>query len=55
MKEKRGIQRRRTLKVGRICIDDKSTIDCPVRDLSNAGVSLEIENAIASPIDLPCL
>src|SRR3974390_1333551 len=41
--EKRGTQRRRTLKAGTICIDDKSTIDYLLRDLSNAGASLEIE------------
>jgi len=49
MNEKRGIQRRRTLKAGTICIDDKSTIDCLVRDLSNAGAFFEIENAIGIP------
>ena len=49
MNEKRGTQRRRTLKTGTICIDDKSTIDCLVRDLSNAEASLEIENTIGIP------
>jgi hypothetical protein len=39
MNEKRGIQRRRTLKSGTIRIDDKFTIDCLVRDLSKAGAS----------------
>jgi hypothetical protein len=34
------------LKAGTICIDDKSTIDYLLRDLSNAGASLEMENAI---------
>jgi len=49
MNEKRGIQRRRALKAGTIRIDDKSTIDCVVRDLSNEGASLEIENPIGIP------
>jgi len=30
-------------------VEDESTIDCVVRDLSNAGASLEIENAIGIP------
>ena len=37
------------MRPGTICIDDKSTIDCVVRDLSNAGASLEIENTIGIP------
>ena len=49
MNEKRGMQRHRTLKAGTICIDDKSTIDCVVRDLSNTGTSLEIESPIGIP------
>ena len=49
MNEKREIQRRRALKAGTIRIDDKSTIDCVVRDLSNEGASLEIENPIGIP------
>jgi hypothetical protein len=49
MNEKRGIKRRRRLKAGVIRIDDKSTIDCVVRDLSNAGASLEIESPIGIP------
>jgi len=48
MNEKRGIKRRRR-KAGVICIDDKSTIDCVVRDLSNARASLEIESPIGIP------
>jgi len=49
MNERREIQRRRTLKAGTIRIDDKSTIDCVVRDLSNKGASLEIESPIGIP------
>jgi hypothetical protein len=32
-----------------ICIDNKSTIACVVRDLSNTGASLEIESPIGIP------
>jgi hypothetical protein len=49
MNEKREIQRRQRLNAGVICIDDKSTIDCVVRDLSNAGAALEIESPIGIP------
>jgi hypothetical protein len=49
MNEKREIQRRRALKTGTICIDNKSTIDCVVRDLSNTGAFLEIESPIGIP------
>ena len=49
MNEKRGIKRRRRLKAGAICIDDKCTIDCVVRNLSNKGASLEIESPIGIP------
>jgi len=49
MNEKRETQRRRKLKSGVICIDDKSTIDCVVRNLSKKGASLEIESPIGIP------
>ena len=49
MEEKRKVQRHRTLKAGHIAINRAGTIDCRVRNLSEAGACLEV----ASPIGIP--
>lgn len=49
MEEKRKVQRHRTLKAGHIAFNRAGTIDCRVRNLSEAGACLEV----ASPIGIP--
>jgi hypothetical protein len=41
--------RRRTLKAGKIMINNKSIIDCTVRNLTYKGASLEV----GSPVGIP--
>jgi PilZ domain-containing protein len=45
----RTAQRQRTYKGGRIHLRHASTIDCLVRNLSDAGASLEIESPVGIP------
>ena len=48
--EHRGVQRHRTLKGGRIVFNDgRSTIDCTVRNLSEAGAKLDVSSVVGVP------
>ncbi|HWA18069.1 MAG TPA: PilZ domain-containing protein [Devosia sp.] len=50
MDEKRASPRRRVLKAGRIVFNDKqSVINCTVRNLSETGALLKVENALSVP------
>jgi hypothetical protein len=49
MAERRKETRRRTFKAGKIMIDDKSIIDCMVRNLTYKGANLEV----GSPVGIP--
>jgi hypothetical protein len=49
MEEHRKETRRRTLKAGKIIIDDKSVIDCTIRNLTNKGASLEVGSSVGIP------
>jgi hypothetical protein len=47
---KRGEARQKVLKVGRIVLDDLSTLDCGVRDLSATGAKLIIANPLVPDV-----
>jgi hypothetical protein len=49
MEERRSDSRRRPLKAGKITIEDKSVIDCRVRNFTRKGACLELER----PINIP--
>ncbi|HWA20112.1 MAG TPA: PilZ domain-containing protein [Devosia sp.] len=50
MTEKRAVQRRPTLKGGRIVFNGgRSTIDCTVRNLSDQGARLQVASVIGIP------
>jgi hypothetical protein len=48
MADKRNVPRHRVLKAGKIEFRG-STIDCTVRDVSNAGAALEVESPVGIP------
>ena len=48
--EKRGVQRRSTLKGGKIVFNaGRSTIDCMVRNLSSTGAKLTVNSVVGIP------
>lgn len=48
--EKRGVQRRSTLKTGKIVFNaGRSTIDCTVRNLSSTGAKLQVNSVVGIP------
>jgi hypothetical protein len=49
MEERQTDSRRRPLKAGKITIEDKSVIDCRVRNFTRKGACLELER----PINIP--
>jgi len=50
MDERRGAPRHRVLKTGKIVLaDGTSVIDCTVRNLSETGALISVENAVVMP------
>jgi hypothetical protein len=49
MNEHRKQQRQRVLKAGMIALDGGAAVDCIVRNISEAGASLEIESPVGIP------
>lgn len=49
MDSQRGLQRRRTLKQGKVVLTDSTVLDCLIRDMSEAGARLEF----GAPTELP--
>ena len=50
MEDRRKHQRRRTFKGGKIVFnDDRSVIDCTVKNLSVGGATLQVESTIGIP------
>jgi hypothetical protein len=49
MNERRVTPRQRTLKAGTISFNRAAGIDCTVRNLSDIGASLEVENPLGIP------
>ncbi len=47
--EHRDTHRQRTLKRGRAVLDDRSTIDCTIRDISKSGAHLIFGDAFKLP------
>jgi len=48
--EKRGVQRRSTLKGGKIVFNaGRSTIDCTLRNLSSTGAKLTVSSVVGIP------
>ncbi len=47
--ENRGVHRKRTLKRARAVLDDRSTIDCTIRDISEGGARLVFGDAFKLP------
>jgi len=47
--ESRDVHRQRTLKRGRALLEDRSTIDCTIRDISAGGARLIFGDAFALP------
>ncbi len=47
--ENRGLHRQRTLKAARVVLEDRSTIDCTVRDISKSGARLVFGDAFKLP------
>src|SRR5437588_12436628 len=45
MFERRGIQRTRVSKAAKIILDDRSLVDCTVRDLTNVGAAMHVPSA----------
>jgi hypothetical protein len=52
MHERRKVTRSRVLKGAKIIIGSGSTIDCVVRNVTNAGTRVQIANTIALPESL---
>jgi hypothetical protein len=53
MGEKRRSPRLRTIKGGSIMFGSVAAIDCIIRNMSDSGASLEVENPAAIPTMLP--
>jgi len=50
MKEQRDLRRRRSLKGGRIVFNNgSSTIDCIIKNLSEGGARVQVENSMGIP------
>ncbi len=47
--EHRGVHRQRTLKGARVVLEDRSTIDCTIRDISKGGARLVFGDAFKLP------
>ncbi len=55
MKERRSTPRQRTYKGGSIVFGLAAGIDCVIRNLSEAGASLEVESPVGVPDDFTLL
>jgi hypothetical protein len=53
--DKRGTQRLRTFKGGSIMFGLAAAIDCTIRNLSDAGAALEVQNPVAVPDEFALL
>lgn len=50
--ERRGAMRRPTFKAGEILLEDGSALDCIIRNISESGCLIKIDNANALPDDV---
>ena len=51
MEERRKAPRRRVLKTGKISFDRSESLDCVVRNISEAGACLELNSRVTIPDD----
>jgi hypothetical protein len=55
VEERRKIPRQRTLKGGSIIFGLAAAIDCVIRNLSDAGASIEVDSPVGIPDDFALL